>query len=298
MSTNIFRFYLNCFLAFALCVFSCSCGKSVVKYTSKNEDPTIVTSEVKEYANSVVKPLISGIPNEDKLSMLQKVSEIILSKEHGVNSNAVEPSKYIYYDILDTLKLGFLVTFNLSSRQKQNIKNWHARYMSDTAADVFFAPSASEIIKDRAAFGCTHYARVYIAIIKALKIINNPSDLRYAVTCVARDYNKAYKRQDYKMTINGHQFVMAKIDHRWYAINSSKSEIIEMAMDFSPDKISPPNNTAIQFPSYPEVTFLFRKIGKNYSDNIQDDSLKKLMNIYRSGEINNRSFSWNEYEKI
>jgi len=298
MSSNIIRFYLNCFLVVAICVLCFSCGKSVVNNSLQNEDTTIVTSEVEEYANSVVKPLISHIPKEDKLSMIRKVSEIILSKEHGVNANAVEPSKYIYYDIFDTLKLGFLVTVNLSSQQKQNIKNWHAKYMSDKAADVFFAPTASEIIKDRAAFGCTHYARVFISIIKALEIIDKPGDLRYAVSCVAKDYNKAYKKQDYEMTINGHQFVMVRIDSKWYAINTSKGEIIEMTKDFSPDKVSPPNNTPIQFPSYPEITFLFRKIGKDYSDNIQDNSLIKLMNIYRSGESNRQSFSWNEYEKI
>ena len=298
MSGNIIRFYRNCFLVVAICALCFSCGKSVVNNSLQNEDTTIVTSEVEEYANSVVKPLISHIPKEDKLSMIRKVSEIILSKEHGVNANAVEPSKYIYYDIFDTLKLGFLVTVNLSSQQKQNIKNWHAKYMSDKAADVFFAPTASEIIKDRAAFGCTHYARVFISIIKALEIIDKPGDLRYAVSCVAKDYNKAYKKKDYEMIINGHQFVMVRIDSKWYAINTSKGEIIEMTKDFSPDKVSPPNNTPIQFPSYPEITFLFRKIGKDYSDNIQDNSLIKLMNIYRSGESNRQSFSWNEYEKI
>lgn len=298
MFTNIIRSYLNFFLVFAICVLCFSCAKTVVNNSFQNEDATIVTSEVEEYANSVVKPLISHIPKEDKLTMILKVSEIILSKEHGVNSNAVEPSKYIYYDIFETLKLGFLVTVNLSSLQKQNIKNWHAKYMSDKAADVFFAPTASEIIKDRAAFGCTHYARVFVAIIKALEIIDNPSDLRYVVTCMAKDYNKAYKKQDYEMTINGHQFVMVRIGSKWYAINTSKGETIEMAKDFSPDKISPPNNTPIQFPSYPKTTFLFRKIGKDYSANIQDNTLIKLMNIYRSGDNNRQSFSWNEYEKI
>ena len=170
--------------------------------------------------------------------------------------------------------------------------------MSDTAADVFFAPSASEIIKDRAAFGCTHYARVFMAVVKSLKIIDNPSDLRYVAACVAKDYNTAFKRQNFEMTINGHQFVMARIGPKWYAINTSKGETVDMSLDFSPDTISPPNNTVIQFPSYPEVTFLFRKISKNYSDDIQDNSLIKLMNIYRSGENDRQSFSWDEYEKV
>ena len=164
MSTTITRLHLDIFLVFAICVFGFSCAKPNVNRPLINEDSTSVTSEVEEYANSVVKPLISHMPDEDKLSKLRKISEVILSMEHGVNVNAVKPSKYIYYDIFDTLKLGFLVTFNLSSQQKQNIKNWHAKYMEDTPADVFFAPSASEIIKDRAAFGCTHYARVFIAV--------------------------------------------------------------------------------------------------------------------------------------
>lgn len=296
MSTNIIKLYLNCIIVSVICTLCFSCAKPALENSLQNEVAPSITSEVDEYTKSVVKPLISHIPKEDKLSIIQQVSKIIINDEHGVNINAVEPSKYIYYDIFDTLNLGFLVTANLSTKQKQNIKNWHAKYMSERAADVFFAPTASEIIKDRAAFGCTHYARVFIAIIKALEIFDNPRDLRYVVTCVARDYNKAYEKQDYEMTINGHQFALVRVDSKWYAINTSKGETIEMPEDFSPDTVSPPNNIPVQFPSYPEITFLFRKIGKDYSDSMQDNSLLKLMNIYRSGENNRQAFSWNEYE--
>ena len=296
MPTYFLKYLLNWLLLFTICVFSYSCAKPVANHSQINEDPITVTSVVEEYANLIVKPSVQNINRKDKLSLLRKISETIISKEHGVNSNAIEPSKFIYYDIFDTLKLGFLVTLNLSSQQKQNIRSWHAKYMSDKAADVFFAPSASEIIKYRAAFGCTHYARVFMAVIKSLKIIENPDNLRYVVACVANDYNNAYNNQDYKMTINGHQFVMARVDNGWYAINTSKAEIVEMGNEFSPDKISAPNNTAIQFPSYPKVTFLFRKIGKTYNENIQDTSHHKLMNIYRSGESNSQSFSWNKFK--
>jgi hypothetical protein len=98
------------------------------------------------------------------------------------------------------------------------------------------------------------------------------------------------------MTINGHQFVMIKIEAQWYAINTSKGEIVKMDLEFSPDKISPPHNTSIQFPSYPEVTFLFRKIGKSYSEDIQDNSRNNLMNIYRSGDSNQQAFLWNKHK--
>jgi hypothetical protein len=100
---------------------------------------------------------------------------------------------------------------------------------------------------------------------------------------------------DSEMTINGHQFVIAKIDSKWIALNTSKSEWTQLPDGFTPDSIVPPKNIPIRFESYPDVTFLLRKIGKDYNDDCNDNSLAALMNIYRSGDINDPNFKWEEY---
>ena len=157
--------------------------------------------------------------------MLLKISEILIDPEIGIHTNAIEPSNYIIYDKLDKMKLGFLITFKLSSEQTKTLKSWHSKFMGRNPADVFFAPSADEIIKMKAAFGCSHYARSFIAVVKALDLIDNPEDLRYAISSKADNYNQALEKMDHKITINGHQFVLVKIALKWIAINTSKSEV-------------------------------------------------------------------------
>jgi hypothetical protein len=257
-----------------------------------------VTPVVKKYAFNAVKPNLDSFSKNDKLSQLLKVSEIITDSELGVQTYAIEPSKFIIYDKLETLKLGFLNTFNLSSEQKQILKTWRSKFMRSNPADVFFAPSADDIIKTRAAFGCSHYARSFIAVVKALDLMDSPEDLRYVISSKADDYNKAFEKMDSKMTINGHQFVMAKIEFRWVAINTSKSEWTALPENFSPDSYSPPRNIPIRFESYPDVTFLLRKIGKDYNDDCNDNSLAALMNISRSGDPQDSSFKWERFEGV
>ena len=150
---------------------------------------------VKDYAFNVVKPVLDSYHKKDKLSQLVKVSEIITDSELGVQTNAIEPSKFIIYDKLETLKLGFLYTFNLSSEQKQILKTWRSKFMRSNPADVFFAPSADDIIEKKAAFGCSHYARSFIAVVKALHLVTNPEDLRYAITSKSDNYNQALAKR-------------------------------------------------------------------------------------------------------
>jgi hypothetical protein len=254
-----------------------------------------VTPEVIEYATGTVTPILDSFSTNDSLSLLLKVSDILIDPETGVQINAIKPSTYIVYNMLDKIKLGFLKTFKLTSEQKQILKAWHSKYMDENPADVFFAPSAHEIIKTKAAFGCSHYARSFIAVVKALGLINNPEDMRYVVSCKADDYNEALEKSDIEMTINGHQFVMVRIDGNWIAINTSKSEWSAMPEGFSPDSVSPPKNIPVQFESYPDLTFLLRKIGNDYNDDCNDDSLSSLMNIYRSGDAQDDDFKWERY---
>ena len=254
-----------------------------------------VTPEIKEYALNVVKPVLISYNKKDKLSQLLKLSAIITDSKLGVQTNAIEPSTFIIYDKLEKLKLGFLCTFSLSSEQKQILKTWHSKFMQTNPADVFFAPSANDIIRTKAAFGCSHYARSFIAIVKALDLIKEPEDLRYVISSKADNYNQALENNDNEMTINGHQFVIVKIASKWIAINTSKSEWTPMPVGFSPDFIVSPKNISIQFASYPEFTFLFRKIGKDFNDDCSDNSLIALMNIYRSGDANISKFLWEKF---
>jgi hypothetical protein len=254
-----------------------------------------VTPTIKEYAFNVVKPILDSYDKKDRLSQLLKVSEIITDSELGVQTNAIEPSKFIIYDKLETLKLGFLYTLNLSPKQKQLLKRWRSKFMHSNPADVFFAPSADDIIKTKAAFGCSHYARSFIAVVKTLHLVANPKDIRYAISSKSDNYNQVLAKRDSEMTINGHQFVIVRIDGKWVALNTSKSEWSQLPDSFIPDSVVPPKNIPIQFSSYPEVTFLFRKIGKDFNDDCNDSTLTALMNIYRSGDTKNPNFKWEEY---
>jgi len=257
-----------------------------------------VTPRVREYAINTVKPLLDSCAKKDRLSILLKISDILISPELGIHKNEIEPGNFIIYDKLEKLKLGFLISFRLSPEQKKILKEWHLKFMRINPADVFFAPSADDIIKTKAAFGCSHYARSFIAVVKALDLMDFPEHLRYVISSKADDYDKALQKTDSEMTINGHQFVMVKIDSRWIAINTSKSQWTAMPEGFSPDSVTPPKNIPIKFESYPDVTFLLRKIGSDYNDDCNDNSLAALMNILRSGDPLDSSFKWERFEAL
>jgi hypothetical protein len=254
-----------------------------------------VTPRIREYAINTVKPVLDSYAKRDSLSLLLKISDILISSELGIHTNEIEPSTFIIFDKLEKLKLGFLITFELSPEKESILKEWHSKFMVKNPANVFFAPSADDIIKTKAAFGCSHYARSFIAVVKALDLIDKPENLRYAISSEAQDYDKALEKMDSEITINGHQFVMAKIDSKWIAINTSKSEWTAMPEGFSPDSLRPAKNIPIRFVSYPDVTFLLRKIGKDYDDDCNDNSLAALMNISRSGDAQDPNFKWERF---
>ena len=262
-----------------------------------SEDASLiaVTPAIEAYAFNVIKPVLESYCKKDTLSQLLKVSQIITDSELGVQTNAIEPSKFIIYDKLENLRLGFLYTLNLSSEKKQILKNWRSKFMQSNPADVFFAPSADDIIKTKTAFGCSHYARSFIAVVKALHLVVNLEDIRYTISSKSDNYNQALDKRDKELTINGHQFVIIKIAGKWIALNTSKSEWTQLPDGFTPDSVVPPKNISVRFASYPEVTFLFRKIGKDFNDDCNDSSLIALMNIYRSGDANNPDFKWEKY---
>lgn len=251
-----------------------------------------VTSDVTAYAKNIVKPVLDSYEKKDPVSVFLKINDVLLDPDTGIRKNTVYPSVYMAFDGLERFKLGFFVIYKFSAEQKAIVRMWREKFMRHNPADVFFAPSAGEIVRTKAAFGCSHYARSFIAVVKALGSVANPADLRYAVSCKEDDYNRAFAAQDAKQTINGHQFVLARIGSGWIAINTSKSEWIAMPDGFTPDVIGPGRDIPIRFKSYPGVVFLLRKAGKDYNDDCGDGSLSALMNIYRSGSPQDGKFMW------
>lgn len=268
---------------------------STTAFSSEDASLIEVTPGIREYAIGTVKPVLDSCSEKDRLSLLLKVCDVLIDPELGIHTNEIKPSTYIIYDKLDKIKLGFLITFSLSSEQKQILKARHSKFMRKNPADVFFAPSADEIIGTKAAFGCSHYARSFIAVVKALGLVDDPEDLRYVISSKADDYNRALEKKDSKMTINGHQFVLVRIATGWVAINTSKSEWTAMPEGFSPELIKPSHNIPVRFESYPDVTFLLRKIGKDYNDDCGDNSLAALMNISRSGDAHDPCCKWERF---
>lgn len=284
------------FLLLLILCFTSSCAsQSAHILAEKNISLIEVTADVMEYANSTVKPVIASHPKKDRLSLLLKVSEILNDPVIGICKNRIAPGDYIIYDILNKIKLGFLITLKLSPEQKQILKAWHSQYMVENPADVFFAPSAGEIIRTKAAFGCSHYARAFIAVVKALDMIDEPKDMRYAISSKSDDYNQAFEKLNKEMTINGHQFVIVRTGSEWIAINTSKSEYTVMPKNFFPDAFGPPENIPVRFGAYPDVTFLLRKISRDFNEDCNDNSLSALMNISRSGDSHSPDFRWEKF---
>lgn len=264
-------------------------------FSKETESLLFAGPNVRAYATQIVKPVLDSSPGSSTLSIFQKISDILLDPTNGIGVNKLEPTDFFIYDILDKLKLGFLFALKFPSVKRQILLRWHDRYMQKNRADVFFAPSADEIIRSKAAFGCTHYARAFIAVVKALGLVKTPENLRYVISCKADDYNRAMETKDLEQTINGHQFVLARIDSGWVAINTSKGGSVAMPQDFSPDSYGPPQNIHIRFESYPGIVFLIRKIGADFNDDCGDDSLSALMNISRSGDSQQFDFLWRNY---
>jgi hypothetical protein len=262
---------------------------------TQDEPLLAVTPEVNQYSSKILLPRLDDARDQDMLAQLLLVSKTLIDPQVGISINKMEPSRFMVYDMLRKVGLGAVSTIGLSAAQKQTLGRWCKKYMQTNPADVFFAPSADEIISTRAAFGCTHYARAFIAVVKSLGLISRPEDLRYVISSKADDYNRALENQDVSATINGHQFVIARIDSRWTAINPSKGESTPLPEGFSPDACIPPHNIPIRFESYTDVVFLIRRIGTDWDDGCGDNSLSALMNISRSGSPDNYEFLWEAF---
>jgi len=280
---------------FMLMLFGCASSSKNEALAAQDEPLLAVTPEVKKYSSKTVWPRLNNKRDQDRLAQLILVSKTLIDPQDGVSVNNLEPGKFMLYNMLSKVGLGAVLTIGLSPMQKQTLRRWRIKYMQTNSADVFFAPSADEIIRTKAAFGCTHYARAFMAVVKALGLINKPKDLRYVVSSKADDYNHALVNQDVSATINGHQFVIVIIDSRWIAINTSKVESVPLPAEFNPNDFVPPHNIPIRFQSYQDVVFLFRRIGRDWNDGCGDNSLSALMNISRSGAPGNSDFLWETF---
>lgn len=290
MLTNFCRLIVSLFLSVSVVVTS-----PAVLGGERNFALLEVSPNVQRYADEVVRPILDQYPNDNELEKLVRVAEILIDEGKGVAANRVEPGTFMRFHAQGGPGPGDDALVGLSNAQRQVVKRWHSQYMQYNPANVFFAPSADDVVSSRAAFGCSHHARSFVAIVKALSLVDNPQNLRYVVSSESEIYNAALSKQDTEMTINGHQFAMVKVGERWIAFDSSTAETVEMPGSFDPDNIRPPTNIPIHFKSYGDTRLLLRKIGRDYDDDLSDDSLVALMNISRSGEIHDSKFRWEEF---
>jgi hypothetical protein len=181
--------------------------------------------------------------------------------------------------------------------KREAVRFLHNKYMLGHVAGIFFGPSANDIIKYRSALGCSHYARAFMAVAKALNLIDNPAELRYVISSKHDDYNKCVELKGRGCpTINGHQFVFMKNGDNWVALNTNKTnDYVVFPKGFTPDLKLKKTNIPIVFNKLPGMVFVLRKIGQDYSDDCGDSSLAALMNISRSGEPNSSELVWGKF---
>ncbi|MGD8562233.1 MAG: hypothetical protein PVG03_06855, partial [Desulfarculaceae bacterium] len=260
-----------------------------------------VTGAVKDYARSVVKPRLGKLDKQDQLARLLEVVAILKDPKIGISSNKVSPRIFMNLargSVQDTVPPGSRLLRDIPQDKREMVRILHNRYMLDHPAGIFFGPSASDIIQYRFAFGCTHFARAFIAIAKELHLVESPAHLRYAISSKHDDYNKCVQLKGLDCpTINGHQFALVRIKDRWAALNTNAlNDYVFLPQGFDPDQDIKKKNIPVVFKSLPGLVFLLRKIGKDFNDDCGDDSLLALMNISRSGDPASSALGWGAYK--
>ena len=259
-----------------------------------------VTQDVRNYAHNTVKPRLSHIPPNDRLLQFLEIINVLLDLKDGISSSGLSVPDFMGLaqdsgrqivspdsELLD----------DVPDNKREKLRILHNKYMLQQVTGIFFGPSASDIVKYRSAFGCSHYARAFIAIVKALQLIEKPTDIRYVISSKYDDYNKCVELEGADCpTINGHQFVFVKIQENWVALNTNKpNDYVVFSEGFTPDLNLKKTNIPIVFKKLPGIIFLLRKIGKDYSDDCGDSSLAALMNISRSGDANSSELRWDMF---
>ena len=290
---------MNKFIVLLLIIIPTSCS---LKHDSNvNDDPNLlsITETIQNYSNDTILKKINDEP--DYLSKLLKIVSILLDKNLGISTSNIDPNDFMKLSFISrqhAIGQGSILLYMLPNTNRETIRVLHNKYMLQDASCIFFSPTADDVIKYKFAFGCTHYARAFISIVKSLHIVQNPKNMRYAISCNSIDYNNYLVSDDKNnFTINGHQFVIIKIKNKWYAINTNRLNDYTVLPDtFSPDMNIYKKNYPITFKAIEDKTFLLRKIGKDYDDNCNDNSFCKLMNIYISGNHLSNDANWKKYE--
>ncbi|MCK5106969.1 MAG: hypothetical protein KAI33_06210 [Elusimicrobiales bacterium] len=273
------------------------------------ECPSLLTvsPDIKEYALNISSGFKSDFSIESKIKHIIKY----IHGENGLNPKVFSPNGFFNLHAAfkgkNIKRIGKIKDLPKFKKPDISVIKAYAqiynKYMVPNAREIVFAPTASDIIKHRMAFGCTHYARAFIAIAKALKLFK-PEDIRYVVSSSHTDYNKACSSKgavyDGPDTINGHQFVLLRYDNSWWFINTS-NKIFEKVPAKNLDYRK--QNLTVKFPSYAKNKgsghniLLVRYIGKNFNDGTCDNSFDNLMNISVSGKIDNNVCLWPEYNR-
>ncbi len=182
---------------------------------------------------------------------------------------------------------------DVSTEQRTLYLELHNKYSRYGVDRLFFGPSAEDVVRFKMAFGCTHYARSLMTIIKELKILPE-KNLKYVAAVSAADYKKICESSSDEVMANGHQFLLVKLDKSWSYWNTSNPTLeLIPASGWENWKN---HNIAILFPSHSNLPaggkLFIRAIQKSNLDLICDDNLERLRNIYRSGSPADKDCKW------
>lgn len=267
-------------------------------------DLLAVTPSIGKYASDIAATFKTGDSAEDKV----KAVIAYMHGKNGIGTANFSPDIFIR---LHTAFKGGKITRpeeaakaiglpKTGSAARTAYNEIYDKYAVPDFRGVFFAPTASDIIEHRMAFGCTHYARAFIAIAKALKLFS-PADMRYVIASSHKDYGNACpvkSSQASGITINGHQFVLLRYNSHWWFVNTSNKDF-EKVPAATLNYLE--NNLIVRFPSYAKNSnsghnmLLVRYIGESYDDGACDNSFDRLMNISASGKIDSDICLWKRY---
>ncbi|MFC1521858.1 hypothetical protein ACFL6Y_05570 [Elusimicrobiota bacterium] len=271
------------------------------------------TPIVAKYATQISSVFQENHTVADKL----KIIILQLHGENGIHSGKFKPDIFFkLHTLFNAKNISDIVEIREMARENQltdfdnigdgkleSYRLLHNKYMQGHPAGIFFAPTASDIIEHKMALGCSHHARAFMAVAKALNLFA-PNEIRYIVSSSYKDYNAACphgKASTYneKDTINGHQFVLLRLNGKWQFLNTSNKRFeLTPAGHFDSYKFS---NFAVTFPSYKQRDdsghnhLLIRRIGENHNDGVCDTSFLNLMRISASSRINSSECRWAAY---
>jgi len=173
---------------------------------------------------------------------------------------------------------------NVPKEQVELYREMHNRYSRHGIANLFFGPTAEDVIHFKMAFGCSHFSRAIFSLVKLAKIVPD-DDIKYVAAVSVPDQEKICKSHKDDVMANGHQFLLIKIDGVWNYWNTSASALELLP---APDwKEWRSKNEIVQFPSLYKMPdrgrVAVRAIEEKPNQPLCDNTLERLRNIYRSG---------------